>query len=62
MIEQEIIQLFSSFWALPIVLIKKKNNKMRFCIDYRKLNKITKRDTYSLFRIDEILNSFGKVK
>jgi len=62
MMEQEIIQPSSSPWSSPIVLVKKKNGKTRFCVDYRKLNKITKRDTYPLPRIDEILDSLGKAK
>src|SRR5271168_2969314 len=62
MIEQDIIQPLSSPWASPIVLVKKKNRKTRFCVDYRKLNKIIKRDAYLLPRIDEILDSLGKAK
>ena len=33
-------------WASPVVLAKKKDADYRFCIDYRKLNKITKGDSY----------------
>ena len=62
MLEQGIIQPSQSPWSSPIVLVKKKNGKMRFCVDYRKLNKVTKRDAYSLPRIDEILDSLGKAK
>lgn len=62
MMKQGIIRPSSSPWSSPIVLVKKKNGKMRFCVDYRKLNKVTKRDAYPLPRIDEILDSLGEAK
>ena len=43
-------------------MVKKKNGETRFCVDYRKLNQITKRDNYPLPRIDELLDDFGKAK
>jgi len=29
---------FTSHWVLPVVMVKKKDGKRRFCIDYQKLN------------------------
>jgi len=43
-------------WLSPIVLIPKKNGKLRICIDFRKLNVATKKDPYPLSFIDEVLN------
>ena len=40
----------------PIVLAKKKDKTIRFCIDYRRLNAITIKDTFLLPRIDKILD------
>ena len=38
----------NSPWASDVVLVKKKEGSMRFAMDYRKLNTVTKRDEYSL--------------
>ena len=43
-----ICQPNQSPWASDVVLVKKKDGSMRFAIDYRKLNSVTKRDEYSL--------------
>lgn len=42
-----------------MVLVKKKNGEVRFCIDYRALNRIIRRDVYLLPRIDETLEALG---
>jgi len=42
--------------------VPKKNGQLRFCIDYRRLNAITKKDVYPLPRIDDILDQLGKAK
>ncbi len=43
-------------WASPVVLVWKKDKGLWICIDYRKLNARTMRDSYTLPRMDEILN------
>jgi hypothetical protein len=35
-------------WLFPIVVIPKKNGKLKICVDFKKLNTTTKKDTYSL--------------
>jgi len=41
----------------PIVVILKKNRKLKICIDSKKLNVATKKDPYPLPFIDEVLNT-----
>ena len=43
-------------WVSPMVLVKKKNGKLRVCIDYRKLNKNTQKDHFPLPFINSILD------
>jgi hypothetical protein len=47
-----------SSWASPVTLAKKKGADYRFCIDYRRLNNVTKKDSYPLPRIDELLEKY----
>ena len=43
-------------WVSPMVLVKKKNGKLRVCIDYRRLNKATQKDHFPLPFVNQILD------
>lgn len=49
----------SSQWTSPVVVVEKKNGKKRLCVDYRKLNNVTKKDSYPLPRIDDMLETLS---
>ena len=57
-----VIQPSTSPWASPVVLVRKNDGTMRFCIDYRGLNSMTKTDQFPLLRIDDLLDQLGKAK
>ena len=46
MLRNCVIQPSLSPWASPIVLVRKKDNTLRFCVDYRTLNEVTKPDKF----------------
>ncbi len=54
-LNKSFISFSSTSYALLILFIEKKDDSLRFCVDYRKLNALIKRDRYSLLLIDETL-------
>lgn len=56
MLEMGVIEPSKSSWASAYVIVKKRDGGLRFCIDFRRLNKMTKSWCYPLPRCDEILD------
>lgn len=59
MVEHGIVRESSSPYASPIVLVQKKSGDKRLCVDYRALNRRTKRDHYPLPRIEDLLDQLS---
>ncbi|GMF34276.1 unnamed protein product [Phytophthora fragariaefolia] len=60
--ELNLIRPSSSPWASPVLMIRKPDEGIRFCIDYRRLNAVTIKDCYPMPLIDDILDVLGKAK
>ncbi|UYV84176.1 K02A2.6-like [Cordylochernes scorpioides] len=57
MLEEGIIRPSSGPWSFPVILVKKRDGKYRFCVDYRKLNEVTVKDVYPIPRIDDVMDT-----
>ena len=57
MLDNNVIIPSQSPSAIPIVVVRKKDNSIRLCIDYRKLNQVTVKDSYPLPRINDSLDA-----
>lgn len=56
MIEQGVVEPSRSAWSSPIILVEKPNGGQRFCVDFRKVNAVTRRDAYPLPHVTSILD------
>ena len=62
MLQKGIIRESHSPFASGVVLVKKKDNSCRFCVDYRPLNAVTVHDSHPLPRIKDLLSSIKESK
>ena len=59
MFQRGIIQESVSPWSSPVVLARKKNGEMRFCIDFRMINKITRKDSFPMPLVADTLDTLS---
>lgn len=59
LLESDVVEESYSPWAAPVVLVRKKNGTWRFCLDYRKLNQVTIKDSRRLPRVDDALDALS---
>ena len=62
MLKEEVIEVANSEWASPIMIVKKRDDTIRLCVDYRKLNAMTLVDAYPMPRIDDILDQVSQAR
>ena len=54
-----VIEPSSSEWTAPIVLVLKKDGSLRFCVDCRRLNAVSRTDPYPMSQVDELIDRLG---
>jgi hypothetical protein len=62
LLEKGLIRVSTSPWGAPVLFAPKKDGGLRFCIDYRGLNKQTVKNAYPLPRVDDLLDQLRGAK
>ena len=62
MLENDFIEPRNSRWSSPCTLVPKPDGSYCMCTDYRKVNSVTKTDTFPISRMDDCIDKVGKAK
>jgi len=62
LLDKGFIRPSSSKWGCPALFVKKKDQSLRMCVDYRPLNVVTIKNKYPLPRIDILFDQLSKAK
>ena len=57
-----VIEPFDSEWCIPTILVPKKDGSLQFCLDFSKVNTVSKFEPYPMPRIDAMVECLGKTK
>ena len=60
--EKGYIRWSSYPWGSPVPFVRKKDGRLRMCIDYRQLNEVTIKNKYMLPRIDDLFDQLKDAK
>ena len=56
LLSQQRIEPSSSPYGSPVIFVQKKDGSLRMCVDYRRVNALTRKSKYPLPRIDELID------
>ena len=62
LLDNGFIRVSNSPAVAPVIFVKKPGGGLRFCVDYRRLNEISRKDSYPIPRIDETLRTIAAAK
>ena len=62
LLDNVFIEPSQSEWSSPCILVPKSDGTFRMCTDYRKVNSVTKTDTFPIPRIDDCIDNIGHAK
>ena len=62
MLEMGIIRPSTSPWAAPVVIVPKPDGTIRLCVDYRKINRVTKMDAYPIPSMERMIEKIASAK
>ena len=62
MLEMGIIRPSTSPWAAPVVIVPKPDDTIKLCVDYRKINSVTKMDAYPIPSMERMIEKIASAK
>ena len=62
MLENNIIEPSTSDWSSPCLLVPKPDGDVRFCTDFRRVNKLTRDDSHPIARVDDCIDEVGNAR